>query len=197
MKSTLETMWTNGSKILSLYPVYTMSLYHDEVSPAPSAQRFFSCNQNFLQSNLSDLNIFFTLRLFCYFFIFFFCFMGLHLWHMEVPWLGVTSELQLLATTTAIWTASSTYTTVRGKARPFNPLRTGMEPTSSWILVGFDTTETWQELPEIISLLLFCPLLCVIVLLLNFLVNSMIYHHLFFLFLNSYKDYELWPPITR
>ena len=31
-----------------------------------------------------------------------FCFLGPHLWHMEVPRLGVESELQLLAYATAI-----------------------------------------------------------------------------------------------
>ena len=31
----------------------------------------------------------------------FFAFLGLNLWHMEVPRLGVKSELQLLAYTTA------------------------------------------------------------------------------------------------
>ena len=30
-----------------------------------------------------------------------FCFLGLHLWHTEVPWLGVESELQLPAYSTA------------------------------------------------------------------------------------------------
>ena len=34
----------------------------------------------------------------------FFCFLGLHLWHMELPRLGVKSELQLPAYTTAIAT---------------------------------------------------------------------------------------------
>ena len=32
-----------------------------------------------------------------YAFFFFFVFLGPHLWHMEVPRLGVESELQLLA----------------------------------------------------------------------------------------------------
>ena len=32
---------------------------------------------------------------------FIFCFLGLHLWHMEVPRLGVKLELQLLAYATA------------------------------------------------------------------------------------------------
>ena len=35
------------------------------------------------------------------FFFFFFGFLGLHPWHMEVPRLGVYLELQLLAYTTA------------------------------------------------------------------------------------------------
>ena len=34
-------------------------------------------------------------------FLFDFAFLGLHPWHMEVPRLGVESELQLLAYTTA------------------------------------------------------------------------------------------------
>ena len=33
--------------------------------------------------------------------IFFFCFLGLRLWHMEIPRLGIVSELQLPAYTTA------------------------------------------------------------------------------------------------
>ena len=42
------------------------------------------------------------------FFFFFFCFLGLHSQHMEVPRLGVESELQLLAyaTATAMWDPS-------------------------------------------------------------------------------------------
>ena len=38
--------------------------------------------------------------------VLFFGFLGLHLWHMEVPRLGVPSELQLLAYTTATATAT-------------------------------------------------------------------------------------------
>ena len=37
----------------------------------------------------------------CGIFFFFFCFLGLHLWHVEVPRLGVKSELQLPAYATA------------------------------------------------------------------------------------------------
>ena len=39
---------------------------------------------------------------FVFFFWFVFCFLGPHLWHMEVPRLGVESELQLLSYTTVI-----------------------------------------------------------------------------------------------
>ena len=39
---------------------------------------------------------------FCFFvFCLFFCFLGLHLWHMEAPSPGIKSELQLLAYATA------------------------------------------------------------------------------------------------
>ena len=38
---------------------------------------------------------------FCFLLFFFFVFLGLHLWHMESPRLGVKSELQLPAYTTA------------------------------------------------------------------------------------------------
>ena len=55
--------------------------------------------------------------------------------YMEVPRLGVRSELQLLVYTTA---ASATYTTAHGNTRSLTHwARPGMEPTSSWILVGF------------------------------------------------------------
>ena len=37
---------------------------------------------------------------------FFFCFLGLYLWHMEVPRLGAESELLLLAYATATWDLS-------------------------------------------------------------------------------------------
>ena len=43
-----------------------------------------------------------------FFVLFSFCFLGLHLWYVEVPRLGVKSELQLLAyaIATAIWDLS-------------------------------------------------------------------------------------------
>ena len=39
-------------------------------------------------------------------FFFFFCFLGMYLWNMEVPRLGVQLELQLLAYTTGLWDPS-------------------------------------------------------------------------------------------
>ena len=44
-------------------------------------------------------NVFFVVFCFCFFF--FFCFLGQHLRHMEVPGLGVESDLELLASATA------------------------------------------------------------------------------------------------
>ena len=40
---------------------------------------------------------------------FIFCFLGLYLWHMEIPRLGVKSELQLLAYATATAAATATW----------------------------------------------------------------------------------------
>ena len=75
---------------------------------------------------------------------------------MEVPRLGIESELQLLPTPQpqqcSIWAASATYTTAHGKALSQTCwARTGIEPASSWILVGFISTVPQGELPCIIS----------------------------------------------
>ena len=50
---------------------------------------------------------------------FFLCFLGLHLWHREVPSVGVESELQLpvYATATSMPDSSQVYTTARGNSR--------------------------------------------------------------------------------
>ena len=59
--------------------------------------------------------------LFIFIFILFVCFLGPHLWHMEVPRVGIRLELQLLAyaTVTATWdlSASATYATAHSNAR--------------------------------------------------------------------------------
>ena len=76
----------------------------------------------------------------------FFCFfvvvvLGLQPWHMEVPRRGVQSELQLLAyTATAMPETSSVCNLHHSSQQPriLNPLT---KPVSSWILVGFISTE--------------------------------------------------------
>ena len=70
---------------------------------------------------------------------------------MEVPSLGVKSEMQLLAYPTAqqcqIQAASATYTTVCGNAASQTHwARLGVKPASSWILVGFVTAVPQWEL---------------------------------------------------
>ena len=75
----------------------------------------------------------------CIFFLTFF-FLGPHLQYMEVPRLGVKSELRLLATATAM--QGPTYTTAHGKARSLTHwTRPGIEPASSWILGSFLSAE--------------------------------------------------------
>ena len=81
----------------------------------------------------------------------FVCFLGLHPQYMKVPRLGVESEPLLsaysTATATSIQAMSATYTTAHGMARsPTHWARLGIKPMSSRILVGFISTEPWQEL---------------------------------------------------
>ena len=69
----------------------------------------------------------------------FVCFLEPHVWHVEVPRLGVKSELQLIGTATATATASSATDTEAHSntgslthwAKPV------IKPASSWILVRF------------------------------------------------------------
>ena len=76
---------------------------------------------------------------------FFFVFLRPHPWHREVPRLGVQLELQLPAYTTATATGDPSHicNLHNGNARCLTHwTRPGMEPTSSWILVGFVNTWT-------------------------------------------------------
>ena len=79
-----------------------------------------------------------------------FCFSGPYPQHVEVPRLGVnwsyscqpTPQSQQLGIQ-----ATSTYTTVHGNAVSLTHwAKPGIEPTHSWILVRFISTEPWQEL---------------------------------------------------
>ena len=85
--------------------------------------------------------VLFCFVLFCFWS---FVFLGPHPQHMEVSRLGVQSELQLSAYT------SVTYTTVHGNARSLTHwMRSGIEPASSQILVGFTTAKPqWELLPQ-------------------------------------------------
>ena len=68
-------------------------------------------------------------------FFFFFNFLSTHLRHMEVPRLGVESELQL-----------STYTTAHGNTGSLTHwVKPRMEPVS-WRQVRFVSAKLWQEL---------------------------------------------------
>ena len=82
-----------------------------------------------------------------YVFIFAFFFKGPHPWHMEVPRLGVKSELQLLAyaTATAMWDLNHIYDLHHRSLIHWT--RAGIEPASSWILVRFISAVSQQELP--------------------------------------------------
>ena len=84
-----------------------------------------------------------------WFFFLFFCFLGPHPRHMEIPRLGGKSELQLLAYATAI-----------AKWDPYG-LRilreAGIEPETSWLLVGFvSAVSQWG----LLKLFLTIPFLC-------------------------------------
>ena len=70
---------------------------------------------------------------------------------MEVPRLGVKSELQLPAFTTATATRirakSATYTTAHDNAGSLTQrARPGMEPANSWFLVGFVSAAPQRQL---------------------------------------------------
>ena len=76
---------------------------------------------------------------------------------MEVPRPGVKSELQLPAYATATVTQDLShiceYTTAHGNAGYLTHLmRPGIEPTSSWILVSFNTAEPQWELKDNVNL---------------------------------------------
>ena len=88
-----------------------------------------------------------------FFFFFFFCFLGLHLQCMEVPEIGVKSELQLLAYTIAIATVTLDPSCIcslnhsSGQHQILNPLsKARMEPTTSWLLVRFFSVALQWEL---------------------------------------------------
>ena len=72
----------------------------------------------------------------------FIVFWGPHMWHMEVPRLGAQPELQLPA-----------HTTAHGHTRSLTHwFRPGIEPSSSWMPVGFVTAEPqWNSYSHILD----------------------------------------------
>ena len=81
-----------------------------------------------------------------------FCFLGPHFWHMEVPRLGVNWSCSCRPVSQPqqwqIRAASVTYTTAYGNVESLPYwVRPGIESISSWMLVGFVTTEPGRELP--------------------------------------------------
>ena len=88
----------------------------------------------------------------------FFFFLGPHPWHMEVPRLGLKSELHLPAHTIATATATQDprcicdlqHSSWQCRIPLTQCARPGIEPTSSWILVGFVTAEPWRNSWKII-----------------------------------------------
>ena len=86
----------------------------------------------------------FKFQLFKFLFICLLPFLGLHLQHIEVPRLGVKSELQLLTYTMARATRdTSCVCDLHHSSRNVRYLtywvRPGIESASSWILIGFVT----------------------------------------------------------
>ena len=72
------------------------------------------------------------------------------MWHMEIPRLGIESELQLLACAIAIATwdpsTSETYTTHSNARSLTYWARPEIKFTTSWFPVGFVSAAPWQEL---------------------------------------------------
>ena len=98
-------------------------------------------------------------KVFC--FLFFFHVLGLYLWHMEIPRLGVESELHLPAYATAMWDTSQIFDlhhSSRQHRIPDHWVGPEIKPASSWILFRLVSAEPWLELPRfslLIQLMLF------------------------------------------
>ena len=84
-------------------------------------------------------------------YLFFFCLLLGHLQHMEVPRLGVESELQLPPTSQTqqhqIQATSATYTTAHSNTGSLIPwARPGFKPEISWFLIRFISAVPQHEL---------------------------------------------------
>ena len=106
---------------------------------------------HFMASMVQSLRVWALRSTVGFVYLFIYCFLGLHLRHMEVPRLGIELELQLPAyiTTTAIQGPNHVfdlYTTAQGNAGS----RPGIQLASSWILVRFISAEPQRELLQTI-----------------------------------------------
>ena len=80
-----------------------------------------------------------------FYFPFFLLFLGPHLQHVEVPRIGVTLELYHSHGNSG--SEPCLQHTPHNAESLTHWARLGIEPMSSWILVGFITAEPWRELP--------------------------------------------------
>ena len=99
-------------------------------------------------------------------FFFFLAFLGLHLWHMEVPRLGEESELQLPATATATAMPDPSHVCnlhcSSQKCQILNPLSEARDRTCIlWIQVGFITVEPGGNFQEALTFCSHFPLGCI------------------------------------
>ena len=91
-------------------------------------------------------------------FLLFCIFLGLHLWHMEVPRLGVELELWLPAYATATATPDPTPDPILQPTHwsLTHWAKSGIKPASSWIPARFVTTEPQLELLNILYIYGLC-----------------------------------------
>ena len=109
----------------------SFSISNRQMSPAPVLTSYWLWPLNRpIETMLHTKEIIKIVSLFCFFFFWFFIvvfILELHLWHMEVPRLGS-------------WIRASHLGHSHSKAKFLaHWVRPGIEPTSSWILVGFLT----------------------------------------------------------
>ena len=92
----------------------------------------------------------FNMLKYVYIYIYFFAFWATP-WHMEVPdqesnW-SYSFRPMPQPQQCRIWAASASNTTAHGNTRSLaHWARSGIEPATSWFLVGFVSTMPWQEL---------------------------------------------------
>ena len=108
----------------------------------------------------------FIVKSFCLF-VCFFCFLELHPWHMEVPWLGVESRGTSAGLCHSHPNSGSKphlrptlqLTAAANAGSPTHWARPGVKPASSWILVRFVSAVPWRELHYCLKVLNVSPAL--------------------------------------